>query len=181
MNTTKPKGFTLIELLVVVAIIGILATVVLASLGSAREKASDSKRLTVIRQIEQALEMYFIDNGSYPNLYAYTCCGSGVAANTNFENVLAPYLSVDLTNASIFGDVSNPNDNFYYQSRHDNNQSYGMMISLLSSGNSSLLEDDGGSYPQFYEVGQRPQYCKNTHDEGWLNPPGTALCSGGGM
>ena len=67
MNTTKPKGFTLIELLVVVAIIGILATVVLASLGSARSKARDARREADIRTIQTALEIYFIDNGVYPS------------------------------------------------------------------------------------------------------------------
>ena len=62
----KHKGFTLIELLVVVAIIGILATVVLASLGSARSKARDARREADIRTIQTALEIYYIDNGVYP-------------------------------------------------------------------------------------------------------------------
>jgi type II secretion system protein G len=65
MTNTK-RGFTLIELLVVIAIIGILSSVVLASLNSARQKARDSKRLTDIAQIQTALELYFDSNGDYP-------------------------------------------------------------------------------------------------------------------
>ena len=61
------RGFTLIELLVVVAIIGILSSVVLASLNSARAKARDTRRLSDMRQIQRALEMYYDANGSYPN------------------------------------------------------------------------------------------------------------------
>ena len=60
------SGFTLIELLIVISIIGILSTVVLASLGSARERARDSNRVTDIRQIQLALELYFEQNGEYP-------------------------------------------------------------------------------------------------------------------
>jgi prepilin-type N-terminal cleavage/methylation domain-containing protein len=62
------KGFTLIELLVVIAIIGILASVVLASLNTARRKARDAQRISDIKQIKLALEFYYDDNPStgYP-------------------------------------------------------------------------------------------------------------------
>ena len=62
----KNKGFTLIELLVVIAIIGLLASVVLLALNSARSKARDAKRMADIRQIASAMEMYFNDNNGYP-------------------------------------------------------------------------------------------------------------------
>lgn len=62
----KKSGFTLIELLVVVAIIGVLSSVVLASLNSARAKGRDAKRLSDLNQIRNILEMYYDNNGSYP-------------------------------------------------------------------------------------------------------------------
>ncbi len=62
------RGFTLIELLVVIAIIGVLATVVLASLNTARRKSRDARRISDIKQLQLALELYFdgVGAGNYP-------------------------------------------------------------------------------------------------------------------
>ena len=60
------KGFTLIELLVVIAIIGLLSTLAIVSLNSARQKSRDAKRVADIKQIQTALELYYNDNFGYP-------------------------------------------------------------------------------------------------------------------
>lgn len=60
------KGFTLIELLVVIAIIGILSSVVLVSVNSARLKARNALRVSNLKQVASALEMYYSDYGVYP-------------------------------------------------------------------------------------------------------------------
>lgn len=74
---TNDRGFTLIELLVVIAIIGVLSSVVLASLNSAQENARDAKRMADLKQVQIALEMYFHDNGRYPT---ETWCDSSLGA-----------------------------------------------------------------------------------------------------
>ncbi|TSC86142.1 MAG: prepilin-type N-terminal cleavage/methylation domain-containing protein [Parcubacteria group bacterium Gr01-1014_8] len=77
MNRTS-RGFTLIELLVVIAIIGILSSVVLASLNSARKKGRDARRIADMKQMQLALELYYDAHQSYPAVVA-----GGVSGTTD--------------------------------------------------------------------------------------------------
>lgn len=61
------RGFTLIELLVVIAIIGLLSTIVVTSLVPVRRKARDAKRVSDVKSLELALEVYFDSNRIYPS------------------------------------------------------------------------------------------------------------------
>lgn len=76
------KGFTLIELLVVIAIIGILASVVMASLNSARAKSRDAKRQSDLKQLQLAIELYRDASGQYPTTDGWVLADSG-PLNTN--------------------------------------------------------------------------------------------------
>lgn len=64
---TKRCGFTLIELLVVVAILGILSTLVVANFNAARERGRDAQRKSDVRQVQNALRLYYNDHGVYPD------------------------------------------------------------------------------------------------------------------
>jgi len=72
------KGFTLIELLVVIAIIGLLSTLAVVSLTSARKKARDSKRVADMKQLQTAMEMFYNTYGTYKPT---GCAGAGTAVS----------------------------------------------------------------------------------------------------
>ncbi len=64
LSTRSSRGFTLIELLVVIAIIGILSSVVLASLNSARSKGSDAAVMSDLDGIRTQAQLYFTDHAN---------------------------------------------------------------------------------------------------------------------
>lgn len=103
----KEKGFTLIELLVVIAIIGVLSSVVLASLNDARTKSRDTKRLSDMKQMQIALDLYYLEHGTYPVTDGLGCGswdvsgpeGSGTFINTLVnEGYLPSHLKDPTTN-----------------------------------------------------------------------------------
>lgn len=133
-NYFVPKrGFTLIELLVVIAIIGLLSSVVLASMNTARQKARDAARISDIRQIQTAIEMYASDNGHYPittagkwtafdpgGVYHANTISSPDAATIN--DALKPYIS------GVHDPINQTGDGGYLYNGKSDGRSYCVLI-----------------------------------------------------
>ena len=81
----KNKGFTLIELLVVIAIIGVLSSIVLASLNNARARGNDAKTKAQLSGVRAAMELYYDTYKTY---------GTATNACNNIfdDSIVAPYV-----------------------------------------------------------------------------------------
>lgn len=64
----RSDGFTLIELMVVIVIIGLLTTLVVINVLSSQDRAMVEKARADVHLLEQAIEMYRLDNGQYPTI-----------------------------------------------------------------------------------------------------------------
>lgn len=144
MTRTPQRAFTLIELLLVIAIIGILSSVVLASLNGARAKARDGERLRELRQLQVALENYRVDRGTYPVTFSGVtptwrghCAGLGgygVTGATGYvQNVAPTYIPIlptdprPLTGNTCYAYASNGREYMVV--------AYGTVETLAGSGN----------------------------------------------
>jgi len=97
------RGFTLIELLVVIAIIGILSSVVLASLNTARAKGGNAAVKSNLANLRAQMEIYFDDpalgNNSYGAVGANAINCVGASASTIFGNAKVQQGLVSAANA----------------------------------------------------------------------------------
>ncbi len=162
------QGFTLIELLVVIAVIGILASVVLASLNSARGKARDARRFSDLRQISLALELYYDDYGAYPQLLAYIYPARTDPQDVNWTGALTTALRPYINPVP-----QDPAGRPYMYSSTNAGQKYGLMTEVESTANYAKSTGDGGFFNNaqyYYEVGSTPSACARNGIDWWGNP-----------
>lgn len=64
------KSFTLIELLIVIVIIGILAASLIYKINGIQWRSRDIQRMTDLKQMQTALELYYAENNNYPETFS---------------------------------------------------------------------------------------------------------------
>jgi prepilin-type N-terminal cleavage/methylation domain-containing protein len=97
MNINTKRGFTLIELLVVIAIIGILASVVLASLNTARAKGADAAIKSSLNNVRAQAELVYDNTGNY----------DAVCSDTNVANARTAADNTNSTGSATCTDDAN--------------------------------------------------------------------------
>jgi len=136
------RGFTLIELLVVIAIIGILASIVLVSLNSARQKGKDTRIISDVKEIQTQIETEASSGGLYQT-GATLCVAANVAAvggdiTPNASSVNCNQLSSDATanggSTKIRTDTAAPTTGF---------KAYAVYSALNSAGTSFCVDSTG--------------------------------------
>jgi general secretion pathway protein G len=123
------KGFTLIELIIVVSIIAILSGIVILVINPAfyQGKARDGRRKTDLAVLQNSLELYYEENGSYP--------GSG-----NLAALDPTYIS------NVPSDPKGGNYNYFSNGTH-----YEINVALEQD--AASMANDGGNNDNLYEVG----------------------------
>jgi prepilin-type N-terminal cleavage/methylation domain-containing protein len=153
----RARGFTLIELLVVIAIIGLLASIVLVALSSARGKAKDAAIKGEVEQLRTLLEQNNSDYGSYANLQpnnawvpANTSCAAYVTAGsyaTQVQQICTNIINQEGGTSVGFGGAQ-----FYLGVNGGNPQKYSILVYLPGqqtywcAGSSGASGTDPGSW-----------------------------------
>jgi len=166
--TLPSRGFTLIELLVVIAIIAILTAILLPVFATVRENARQNVAISNLKQIQQSMAQFKLDNHKYPDvLFGYSDGGSfkgalGRAQTAGTVAQLFPGLyPAYIKDPDVFTDPDNPIDaNATPQSTNALN------INLIAPCNSSIDAACAGATPGHLVPVTRMFYTLDAYDSG---------------
>ncbi len=138
------RGFTLIELLVVISIIGVLASIVLASLNSARSKGRDARISSDVQQARLTLAVGY-DGFKFPDLYNVVgnCNSPANAINSNYSQCVNGS-SPGSANLSVLSSDANNMGSILYFSIAPNGNAYAVRGRLSSNASAYFCIDSTG-------------------------------------
>lgn len=161
----RRKGFTLIELLVVVAVIALLVTILLPSLGRARALAKRAACQSNLSSIAKALKLY---GGEFNDSYPWICADSDSLCPYNFRSNMASMVSLvnfyTLLNSGAATNLQNVCENLNFLPFYKNMVSYKAFLCPASSAN--LFAGRGANYG-FLTSGNPTVQCQYGYHAGW--------------
>ncbi len=147
----KKKGFTLIELLVVIAIVGLLATLSVVALSNARERARDSRRVSDIKQIQTALELYFDAENKYPPQTEIASSTGDILTGSIASGDITFMNPIPTAPTPVDGDCSSEANSYVYDSLSDTTYTIeyclGNDIGGIAAGEQTATQDASFSNP----------------------------------
>lgn len=125
MPESTYRGFTLVEMIVVLGLLGIIVTTIMATLNpfTQLQKSNDAHRKADLEQIQHGLEMYYQDNGRYPDSSPNFEIQNGTAA-VAWGSSWQPYITV------LPKDPVAANTYVYYSPASSAGQSYYLYANL---------------------------------------------------
>jgi len=160
-------GLTLVEMMVVISIIAVLSGIIYASFDDARKQARDKTRMTALKELQLAVELYKAQNGTYPE----NCGNDG---------------------SKFYGQGSSQGAGNSYRTCSDANDPYivGLAPEFIDSlpsdpnaedqaGKGFYYRSDGTSYKILVRSSVESLLVSSVNDEFARCPTGTTICQSG--
>jgi len=144
-NMRRNKGFTLIELLVVISIIGLLSSIVLASLNSAKLKANDAATMREVQQFAVLLHYQFNETRNYSSLQTGAWRNDAASCESSFSGTYAEQAR-EICKNIVSRTISGPGGGrFYIGSAQSMNTTFSIMAWLQGKGRFYCVGSSGGT------------------------------------
>lgn len=169
-NSKKAAGFTLIELLIVIGIIGILSVVVMVSNNRSKLNARDARRVADVKEIYNALQVYYTDETEFPPDcavagYAGGCDQShsylGIGVDTSQDSQFVQFLNPTYLGLPPRDPLNNADYHYVYATEAEypvgSGEFYSFIVGayLENAGNNTAGLTPPSGQENFYVLGER--------------------------